>query len=285
MPRLVVPSRPRAWPRVAVLALVGVAVAGCENSSRFDSNPFASNVAAAPGSDRLDLAAAGCERRRRLAAAAGAEQAVDRRGQRRHRQRRARSWRLPPGRARIYRLGARASGGGASAGSGADRPLDLGRRRSRSRLATARRSRPSRARTACRSPRSCKSTASPMPPRSGPASGWSFRVMSPAARRQRRGAGARRPSPPRPCMSSEPGESMMGIARRHGVTLSALAQANNIQPYAKISIGDRLTIPRRRARVGASGAGAAGGAAAHRAGAEGRQRADAERARRQARGA
>ena len=41
----------------------------------------------------------------------------------------------------------------------------------------------------------------------------------------------------------EPGESMIGIARRHGVTLSALAQANNIQPYAKINIGDRLTIP------------------------------------------
>ena len=41
MPRLKVPSRPRAWPRVAVLALVGVAVAGCENSARFNSNPFA----------------------------------------------------------------------------------------------------------------------------------------------------------------------------------------------------------------------------------------------------
>src|SRR5689334_4231881 len=43
MPRLQVPSRPLVWPRVAVLALVSVAVAGCENSSRFDSNPFASN--------------------------------------------------------------------------------------------------------------------------------------------------------------------------------------------------------------------------------------------------
>jgi hypothetical protein len=43
MPRLKVPSRPFAWPRIAVLALAGVVVAGCENSSRFDSNPFASN--------------------------------------------------------------------------------------------------------------------------------------------------------------------------------------------------------------------------------------------------
>jgi len=35
----------------------------------------------------------------------------------------------------------------------------------------------------------------------------------------------------------------MGIAHRHGVTLVALSRANNIQPYTKINIGDRLTIP------------------------------------------
>jgi murein DD-endopeptidase MepM/ murein hydrolase activator NlpD len=40
-----------------------------------------------------------------------------------------------------------------------------------------------------------------------------------------------------------PGESLMGIARRSGVSLTVLARANNIQPYTKINIGDRLTIP------------------------------------------
>jgi murein DD-endopeptidase MepM/ murein hydrolase activator NlpD len=40
-----------------------------------------------------------------------------------------------------------------------------------------------------------------------------------------------------------PGETMLGIAKRHGVSITALAKANNIQPYAKIAIGDRLTIP------------------------------------------
>jgi murein DD-endopeptidase MepM/ murein hydrolase activator NlpD len=40
-----------------------------------------------------------------------------------------------------------------------------------------------------------------------------------------------------------PGESLIGIARKHGVTLVALAHANNIQPYAKIGIGDHLKIP------------------------------------------
>src|SRR5579885_2924423 len=42
MPRLTVPSR-RCWPRVAILAVVGVTAAGCADSARFDSNPFASN--------------------------------------------------------------------------------------------------------------------------------------------------------------------------------------------------------------------------------------------------
>jgi murein DD-endopeptidase MepM/ murein hydrolase activator NlpD len=41
----------------------------------------------------------------------------------------------------------------------------------------------------------------------------------------------------------QPGESLTGIARHHGVTVAALAQANKIQPYAKVAAGDRLTIP------------------------------------------
>jgi murein DD-endopeptidase MepM/ murein hydrolase activator NlpD len=40
-----------------------------------------------------------------------------------------------------------------------------------------------------------------------------------------------------------PGESLMGIAHHHGIALTALAKANNIEPHTKISIGDRLTIP------------------------------------------
>ena len=41
----------------------------------------------------------------------------------------------------------------------------------------------------------------------------------------------------------KPGETLIGIARRHGMSLAALARANNIKPYAKLNIGDRLTIP------------------------------------------
>jgi murein DD-endopeptidase MepM/ murein hydrolase activator NlpD len=52
MPRSLVESRPLAWPRVAVLALVGLAAAGCADSARFDSSSYTTdrppqNVAAA----------------------------------------------------------------------------------------------------------------------------------------------------------------------------------------------------------------------------------------------
>jgi murein DD-endopeptidase MepM/ murein hydrolase activator NlpD len=52
MTRSNVPCRPRAnshlWPRAAVLGLVGIAAAGCSDSSRFDSSPYASNRQAPP---------------------------------------------------------------------------------------------------------------------------------------------------------------------------------------------------------------------------------------------
>lgn len=40
-----------------------------------------------------------------------------------------------------------------------------------------------------------------------------------------------------------PGESLMGIARKNSIALTTLAHANNLQPYAKLNIGDRITIP------------------------------------------
>ena len=40
-----------------------------------------------------------------------------------------------------------------------------------------------------------------------------------------------------------PGESLMGIARKNSIALSALARANNLEPHARLNIGDRITIP------------------------------------------
>ena len=48
-----------------------------------------------------------------------------------------------------------------------------------------------------------------------------------------------------------PGETLVGISRHYGVSLSTLARTNKIQPYAPISIGERLTVPgvRREAAI------------------------------------
>jgi murein DD-endopeptidase MepM/ murein hydrolase activator NlpD len=40
-----------------------------------------------------------------------------------------------------------------------------------------------------------------------------------------------------------PGETLMALSRKYGVSLSALARANNLKPYTTLSIGDRLMIP------------------------------------------
>ncbi len=40
-----------------------------------------------------------------------------------------------------------------------------------------------------------------------------------------------------------PGESLLRIARKHNITLTSLARANNLEPYAKLNIGDRIAIP------------------------------------------
>ena len=40
-----------------------------------------------------------------------------------------------------------------------------------------------------------------------------------------------------------PGETMIGIAHKYGITLNALARANNMQPVGKISVGQQLIVP------------------------------------------
>ena len=43
----------------------------------------------------------------------------------------------------------------------------------------------------------------------------------------------------------QPGESLIGIARRNGMTLAQLAHANHMSPFTKVSVGDRITVPVR----------------------------------------
>ena len=44
-----------------------------------------------------------------------------------------------------------------------------------------------------------------------------------------------------------PGESLLGISRKYGVSPALLAKANKIEVYAKVKMGDRLSIPGRHA--------------------------------------
>ncbi|HSP49515.1 MAG TPA: peptidoglycan DD-metalloendopeptidase family protein [Pseudolabrys sp.] len=242
MSRINVPSRSRAsshtWPHVAVLVLVGMAAAGCSDSARFDSNPYASNRNArqqeATGSIASHPATAS----------------------------RVESQPLPaPSRpATVASTGGVATG---AQGLGAYRPG----------TSDVTGSVPARAAPAPTGHWTWDG-GSPVTVTSGetvesiarkygvPASAISvtngFRegaVLRPGQRvviPRYVSAGATQASAPQSSAASratenvhivEPGESMLGIARKHGVTITALARANNIQPYAKISMGDRLTIP------------------------------------------
>lgn len=40
-----------------------------------------------------------------------------------------------------------------------------------------------------------------------------------------------------------PGESLIGISRRYGTTLAALARDNGISPYTRVNVGDRIKVP------------------------------------------
>jgi murein DD-endopeptidase MepM/ murein hydrolase activator NlpD len=246
MSRINVPSRSRAsshtsshfWPHVAVLALVGMAAAGCSDSARFDSNPYASNHNARQQETTGSIAS-------RPASSGHVE-----------------SQPLPaPSRpATVASTGGVATG---AQGLGAYRP---GTADVTGSVATQRAPAPTGHWT--------WDGGSPVTVISGetvesiarkygvPASAISetngFRegaVLRPGQRvviPRYITASETHASAPQASVAPrtnenvhivEPGESMLGIARKHGVTITALARANNIQSYAKISVGDRLTIP------------------------------------------
>jgi murein DD-endopeptidase MepM/ murein hydrolase activator NlpD len=235
MSRSKVPSHPRVWPRVAVLALVGVAVAGCENSARFDSNPFVSNreatrqditgsVASRPASNasvvshplpapsRPDTVAS--YGARGFAAYRPSSPTSDVTGSVPARHiappKPAGHWTWDGGSPVTVRRGetletiARRNGVPASAimqTNGISNPAMI---RPGQRLVI---------------PRYVYNT--PHAPKPAPAlkrAADNFHIVA-------------------------PGEGLMQIARSNGITLAALARANNLQPYSKLKIGERLTIP------------------------------------------
>ena len=244
MPRSNVPScslaSSRLWPRVAILALIGATAAGCSDSARFDSNPYASNARPAPPQQEVTGSVAA------RPAASGRVMAQP----------------LPaPSQPATV-----AAGGGVATGAqglGAYRP---GTQQSDVTGSVAARQAPQKPAGAW-----TWDGGSPVTVGTGETIESIARKhgVPVAALMQTNGftsASAIRPgqrlvipryvigsapqtAPARPATATEivhvaaRGENLVGIARHYGVTLPALAKANNIQPNGKIATGDRLVIP------------------------------------------
>ena len=245
MPRSNVLCRPRAsspiWPRVAVLALVGVAAAGCSDSARFDSNPFASNRQAPPpqqevtGSISSRPATSGRVEAQPLpapsqpatvAAAGGVANGAQGLGAYRPPSRQysdvtgsvpappkpAGSWTWDGGAPVTFGYGDTVEGIAHKHGVPVSAILQTNGITNPAMIKPGQR---------LVIPRYVAASAPAAPVAQAPThapAGDNIHIV-------------------------QPGESLSGIAHRRGVPLTALAKANNIQPYAKISMGDRLTIP------------------------------------------
>lgn len=253
MPRLTVPSR-RCWPRVAILAVVGVTAAGCADSARFDSNPFASNRNApsqdvtgsissrpvhrveaqplpAPTATRPYTVPAGvASGAQGLGAYRPAAHAPEYTGsvpQQSEAAKPAGHWTwnggtpIVVGRADTLESIARKYGVPAQAiletngVHGAIRPGE--------RLVI---------------PRYVVGEAQAASPRvEAP------HVEAPRAEPVRQAAAA--PSHASDVHVVQPGESLIGIGRRYGLSLAEIARLNHMQPYTKVNVGDRIKVPGR----------------------------------------
>jgi len=259
MPRSNVPSRlrrtPHMWPRVAVLALVGVAAASCSDSGRFDSNPFASDrKASAPQETTGSITP-------RPVSTARVEQQP-----------------LPaPSRPATVAINSPTGTATGAQGLGAYRPTAANNSDITGSLPARHVAPPKPAGawtwdggapvtvghgdTVERIAKKYGVPASAILQTNGIADAASVRPGQRLVIPRYVSASAPQAAPAPVAMSApmtapvsapalaesvhivQPGESLTGIARHHGVTVAALAQANKIQPYAKVAAGDRLTIP------------------------------------------
>jgi murein DD-endopeptidase MepM/ murein hydrolase activator NlpD len=235
-----VPSRPRVWSHVAVLALIGVAVAGCENSARFDSNPFASDrrapaqdvtgsVGSRPASGNVVVAQPLPAPSQPTTVAANAYTSYPSQGY--AYQPTSQGVAPPP----VQPSGHWTWDGGRPVTVGYGETLESVARRNSVPL------------SALMETNGIRNAATVRPGQ---------RLVIP---RYVHDTTPRYDSAPRavaaapePRYSAEhvhvvrQGEGLMAIARRNGVSLADLARANNLKPYSKLNVGDRLAIPRGR---------------------------------------
>jgi murein DD-endopeptidase MepM/ murein hydrolase activator NlpD len=223
MPRPKVQSRPRTWPRVFVLALVGIAATGCADSGRFDSfntdrpapaQDITGSVAARPAP------AARVETQPLPTASAPATVATS-----------SGSYSDVTGSVATRQPASAPSGhwtwnGGSAVTVGYGESIDTIAHRHHvpasaimqtNGIREAGQIRPGQRLVIPRYVTNTSQTATAHVPAQPAARGSTHVVQA--------------------------GDTLMSIARRNGVTLSALARANKIETTSKLSIGDRLTIP------------------------------------------
>jgi murein DD-endopeptidase MepM/ murein hydrolase activator NlpD len=228
MPRPKVECSPRAWSRAAVLALVGIAAAGCSDSARFDSISYntdrplppqnvASATSAPASSDRVEAQPLPALSQPATVSAYGAQSQGTYRSSGRYSDVTGSSANVPPPSSHWTWNG----GSAVTVGYG-DTVDSIARRHGvpasaimqTNGLRDSSQIRPGQRLVIPRNVASMTQTASARTP----AAGSNIHVV-------------------------QHGETLMSIARRNGVTLTALARANHLQSSSRLSVGDRIAIP------------------------------------------
>jgi murein DD-endopeptidase MepM/ murein hydrolase activator NlpD len=265
MPRNSGPSRPVSGSRVALLALIAVGVAGCSDSGRFDiENPFASN----PSPQARNDVTGSVSRPARTASVQSAPLPAPSRPQTVAAANPGSGVSYGAGGMGAYRPPASVPGNDITGSVNAPRPAapsghwtweggtpvtvgpnenveTIGRRHGvpvAAILQANNLSSPSQVRPGQRLviPRyaldgAASRTASAAPAHVAPPQPAPVAAVPAQTRSADNGAGT--------VHVVQPGETLMALSRRYGVSLSKIAHANNIPANTRVAIGDRITIP------------------------------------------
>jgi murein DD-endopeptidase MepM/ murein hydrolase activator NlpD len=232
MPRPKVEFRPRTWPRVVVLALVGTAAAGCSDSARFESGSYSSDrpappqnvssIPTPPAPTRVEAQPLPALSQPATISASpgnyGAQSPASYRSTGQYSDITGSSASVPPASSHW------AWNGGSAVTVGYSETVESIARKhgvpasaimQTNGIRDAAQIRPGQRLVIPRHVTSATQSASRASPQTA---GTNVHVV-------------------------KSGETLMSISRRTGVTVTTLARANNLQTSSKLSVGDRLTIP------------------------------------------
>ena len=236
MPRPDVPHRSRAWPRVAAFALIAIGAAGCSDSGRFDENVFSNPFASKNSSPQQQQDVTGSVSRQPQPSTTVARQPLPAPSQPATVAANGPSYGAYRPSARTPDVTGSINAQPAPAGWSWDGGTPVTVERGDTIASISRKyGVPSAAIM------QTNAIANPASIRPGQ------RIVIPRYSNPNsveHTGSVRAPVKPSNAMHVvEPGEGLMAVARRYGVAHDALARANNLDPYAALKVGDRLTIP------------------------------------------